>query len=98
MSVNRSTSADMSSTIAAEDMRRFVMLAADARPWGDNVKARLARAARVLGISPRRARAYYYREAKVIPVEEYFAAKKIADQIEQNASAVRTHDEMASQG
>ena len=94
----RSTSLEMSTATAAEEMRRFVMIAADARPWGDNLKARLHRAARVLGISPRRARAIYYREAKVIGADEYLAAKKIADDIKQNASAVRAHDEMASQG
>lgn len=83
----------MSSTADyAADMRRFVQVAADARAWGDNIKSRLARAARVLGITPRRAKALFYKEAKVIPVEEYMACKQIVEQIRENASAVKEHN------
>lgn len=96
--VKSSKSLEMSSTAALE-MRRFVMIAADARPWGDNVKARLARAARILGISPRRAKALYYLEAKVIPVEEYRACEQVAAEILNNASAIEKHNEyLASLG
>lgn len=73
-------------------MRRFVMLAAPPT-WTDNVKARLARAARVLGITPRRAKSLYYLEAKVIPADEYMALQRKCEEISHRAQAVRDHHE-----
>lgn len=86
----------MSADIAA-DMQRFVKVASEAQLWGDNLKARLARAARVLRISPRRAKALYYLEARVIPAAEYMACKQIVEQIQDRASAVRGYHAQASQ-
>lgn len=80
----------MSSIDVAADCKRFVMLASPAR-WGDNVKARIANAARVLGIKPRRAKAMYYLEAKVITAQEYFALKAKVDEIQERAQVVRGH-------
>lgn len=93
MPSHRSKDTSMSSTDIAADMRRFVMLAAGQPTWSDNVKARLARAARVLGITPRRAKALFYGEAKVISASEYFALSAKADEISRKASAIREHDE-----
>ena len=92
-----SKSADHMSIDIASDMQRFVKLASEAQLWGDNLKARLARAARILRISPRRAKAFYYLEAKVISAQEYMACKQIVEHIQQKASAVRDHHAQASQ-
>lgn len=92
-----SKSAETMSIDIARDMQRFVKIASEAQLWGDNLKARVARAARILRISPRRARALYYLEARVISAAEYMAAKQIVEQIQEKASAVREHHAQASQ-
>ena len=82
-----------SAETTARDMQRFVRIACEAQAWNDNIKARIARAARVLGITQRRAKAFLYMEARVIPAHEYMRLRSIVDEIEQQASAVRKHHE-----
>ena len=97
MPSHRSKDTSMSSAEVAADMRRCVMVAAGPPTWADNVKGRLARAARVLGITPRRAKALFYMEAKVIPADEYLRLTRKTDDIRRHAQAIRGHDESIRQ-
>lgn len=88
-----SESVEMSSVDVAQDMRRCVMVAAGSPAWTDNVKARLARAARVLGITPRRAKSLYYLEVRVITAQEYLALSARVERIERlRDQAGKNHD------
>ncbi len=100
MSEKPAKSLEMSSTDSIPyEMQRFVKVAAHAQLWGDNLKARLARAARILRISPRRAKAFYYLEARAIRAEEYMACKQIVAEIQNNASATENiHEKSSSLG
>lgn len=55
----------------AADMRRAVMEAAGEPKWGQKQEFLIWLASQRLGISPRRAKAFFYREARSISAEEY---------------------------
>jgi len=54
----------------ALEMRDAVIMAGGNRSWSDTRQAWLARAARVLGITPRRAQSLFYQKARAIPAWE----------------------------
>ena len=64
----------------ALEMRDAVILAGGNRHWNDTRQSWLARAAQILGISPRRASSLFYQKARAIPAWE---ADNIRDQIAQ---------------
>lgn len=82
MSDRSSKGADMSAPDFAAECSRFVKVAGEGSIWRSNVKAAIAYAAQVLGIKPRRAKAYLYREVRVIPVNEFYAMKAVVERIE----------------
>lgn len=66
----------VSAADVAEEMRTAVMEAAGRREWSDTIDLMLWRAAQRLGISHRRARAFWQREAKAITATEYLTVKQ----------------------
>ena len=72
---------------------RFVEIAGEGSIWRGNVKAALAKAAQTLGIKPRRAKALYYLEARVIAVNEYYTLKARIARIVRLQEQTKAHND-----
>lgn len=84
---------DMSAPDFAADMKRYVEIAGEGSIWRGNVKAAISLAAQRLGLKPRRARALYYKEARVIPVNEYYTVRERAQRIARLKEQTRASNE-----
>lgn len=71
--------AEISAATVAEDMRAAVMAAAGKPEWGETLERMFWRASQRLGISERRARAFWRREAKAITYVEYMTVMQRLD-------------------
>lgn len=89
-SEKREVSAEIASGIA-DEMRNAIGVAAGPRTWEDTRESWLWRAAHRLGIEPRRAKAFWYREARRIEAAEYVQVKTNLAQLEARANA-RDHE------
>jgi hypothetical protein len=70
---NPKESAVMSATVRANEMLRVVC---GPRGWNDTRESWLARGARAVGLSPRRARALFYQEPIRLSADEYIAIER----------------------
>jgi hypothetical protein len=82
--VNAKESAVMPATVRANEM---LIEVCGPRGWNDTRESWLARGARVVGMSPRRARALFYNEPIKLSADEYFAIESAWE---------RAHASMAS--
>jgi hypothetical protein len=64
--------------LARSEMRVLIRACAEPVIEGDATAVQVERAARRTGLSHRRASTYWYGEARVVPVEEYFHVARIA--------------------
>ena len=93
-----SKSVEKMSTDITADMRRYVIAAAGQRGWHDNIKSLLHRASVRLGISPRRAKAFYYGEARIISAQEYIAVSERVAVLERLAKENEKQNALLRQG
>jgi hypothetical protein len=78
--------ADFSARVS-DDLKRFVAVAAGQRAWSDSIESMLWRAAQRLGISQRRAKAFWYREAGGIGADEYLMVRERAQELLERQTA-----------
>jgi len=79
--------ADFSARVS-DDLKRFVAVAAGQRAWSDSIESMLWRAAQRLGISQRRAKAFWYREAGGIGADEYLMVRERAQELLQRQAEI----------
>lgn len=88
-------SADFSAQVS-DDLKRFVAAAAGPRTWTDSIESMLWRASQRLGITHRRAKAFWYREAGGIGADEYLMVRERAQELlERQAAHVALQVEIA---
>lgn len=71
----------MSATVRANEMLREVC---GPRGWNDTRESWLARGARAIGMSPRRARALFYQEPIRLSADEYIAIQEAYEAAQQS--------------